>query len=702
MTGQLSYSVGEIVEFADKAKFHLGLVVSVDEKTAKAKVVNVSGRELVLPPKQILHALGARIGIQLPISNIQNELSSLDQRASQFVSQCDVEALWMLVGQDYEEISVDELTAYAFDSPDAVRKLAMIRALREDKVFFKSLSPQIYAPRPENVIRDLQKQLALKAQKEAYRARFVEDAASLLRMGESERRQAFEDGVLPSADVLDAWKCVEQYAVLGSEAEDKAEAELLLDRLQKRLDRGFAGTAHLRARAFLRESGYWTPGTNVALLKYEIPVEFSADAEAEAFRIYQQLPGEAGRTDLTHLELFSIDDADTLDIDDALSIERLEDGALRLGVHIAAPASAIGFGGALEHEARCRATSIYLPEQRIPMIPAILSENALSLMPMQRRNALSFMITFDADFNITHQEILPSVVCSHHRLSYEAVENMLETGEDALSDEIRLIQEIAEFSAANRRSHGAVDIDIPEYKIGLDQASGLYKLYPIDTSMMSRQLVSECMILANALAAEFCDAHDIPAVYRIQPPPANMPRQETLDELPNDLIRAYAVRRCMMPAAASLTPGLHAGLGLDKYLQATSPLRRYADLLCHYQLEHYFVHHAPRFDAEMFNTILAETDLGLSHAKSASHEAYQTATLAYLKQLGNTPLEAIVLQYMTDRGDVAQVVLVETQLRATVATKTRLPIGTICTVCIDNVRPEEGALLLQFIDVATP
>lgn len=701
MTVQLSYSVGDVVEFADKAKFHLGLVIAVDEKTSKIRVVNVSGRELVLPPKQIMHALGARIATQLPLSNIQNELLSIDSRATQVMPQCDVEALWQLVGQDYDEISVDDLTAYAFDAPDAVRKLAMIRTLREDKVFFKAVSPQVCAPRPENVVLDLKKQQALKAQKEAYRARFVEEAAGMLRMSEAERLQALEDGVLPSAEVIDAWKTVEQYAVLGSDAEDKAEAELLLERVQKRIDRGFAGTAHLRARAFLRECGYWAPGTNVALLKYEIPVEFSSEADEEALRIYQNSVQTDGRTDLTHLELFSIDDTDTLDIDDALSIERLENGALRLGVHIAAPAASVEFGCALEREARGRATSIYLPEQRIPMMPAILSENALSLMPMQKRNALSFMITFDADFNITHQTIVPSVVCSRHRLSYDTVESLIENGNDALSDDIRLIQEITEYSAANRRSRGAVDIDIPEYKLTFDASSGLYELHPIDTAMMSRQLVSECMILANALAAEFCDAHDIPAVYRIQPAPVNMPRQETLDELPNDLSRAYAVRRCMMPAAASLTPGLHAGLGLDKYLQATSPLRRYADLLCHYQLEHYFAHQTPRFDAEAFNTILAETDLGLSHARSASHEAYQTATLMYLKQLGNVPLEAIIVQYPSDRGDIAQVVLVETQLRATVATKGRLPIGTICTVSIDNVRPEEGAILLQFRDVVS-
>ncbi|MBO5752414.1 MAG: RNB domain-containing ribonuclease, partial [Proteobacteria bacterium] len=267
---------------------------------------------------------------------------------------------------------------------------------------------------------------------------------------------------------------------------------------------------------------------------------------------------------------------------------------------------------------------------------------------------------------------------------------------DVLSDEIRLIQEIAECSAQNRRSHGAIDIDLPEFKLTWHADEQRYSLHPIEPGMMSRQLVSECMILANSLAADFCAEHHIPALYRLQPPPVNMPTEAELEALPNDLMRAYAMRRCMQPASSSMTPGFHAGLGLPRYLQATSPLRRYADLLCHYQLESWFETGEPKFEADAFNAVMSETDLGLSHAKSASSEAYHTATLAYLKQLGSTPLDAVIVQYLTERGDMAQVVLVQTQLRVNVATKNRWPLGTMCTVYIDNVQPEEGALIVKF------
>ena len=637
--------------------------------------------------------------MSLPLSNIQNELNSIDFRATEIEKHCDIEELWQLVSGEYETIDISELISLSFDTPDAAQKLAMIRALRNDRIYFKTLQIGQLSPRPAAIVEDLQRQQQLKAQKDAWRAAFVDEAVKLLKMPIEERQTIIEDGFFLDSPVRDAWQMLEQYAIWGADAEDKVEAEFLLESLQNRINRGFSGTAHFRARHFLRDCGYWLPETHIPMLKYEIAPHFSDELERDALKIYQNPETPSNREDLTHLNLFSIDDNGTLDIDDAISIEPLDNHRVRLGVHIAAPAAAIVPGSALEIEARHRATSIYLPEMRIPMLPLILSENALSLMPGQRRNAISFMLTFDADFNLIDRQIIPSVVESKHRLSYDAVERMLEEGNDSLSDEIRMVQEICEFSAANRRNHGAIDIDLPEYKLDWNPQTQLYEFHPIDTTMMSRQLVSECMILANALAADFCFEHEIPSLYRIQPAPVNMPRPETLEALPNDMMRAFAMRRCMMPAASSMTPALHAGLGLEKYIQATSPLRRYADLLCHYQLESWFANGTSRYDAQTFNALLSESDLGLSHAKSASQEAYQTATLAYLKQIGTAPLQAMILQYNSERGDMAQVVLIDTQWRANVATKTRWPLGTLCTVQVEHINPEEGTLLLRFADI---
>ncbi len=699
MSSEIHLNEGAVIEFANKGKFCLGVVTNVDEKSDKVKLINATGRDMILPAKQILHDLKYRLPTSMLISNIQNELNSLDIRANNPANQCDIEDIWQLIEGEYDEISLNDMLSLPFDAPTPVQRLALIRALREDKIYFKAISNETFSPRNPQTVQELLRQREIRAQKEKWREKFADEALVLLNQPEDLRTQTVEDHILAHSDVLDAWKIIENYAVLGSDCQDKVEAEALLETVLSRMNRGFQGTAHLRARAFLRETGFWTPQTNVAIIKYEIPVQFSEEIEHDAFNYYQNPQTDPNRLDLTELDIFSIDDPDTLDIDDALSIEKLSENRLRLGIHIAAPASRLPVGSPLETEARHRSTSIYLPELRIPMLPAILSENAFSLMPGEKRNAISFLITLDSEFNILEQKIVPSVVISKHRLSYDMAEHMIEEGEDDLSDEIRLVQEITEFSAANRRNHGAIDIDIPEFKLKWLPEESRYEFHPIDPSMMSRQLVSECMIMANALAAEFCSEHSIPALYRLQPPPNNMPDAQTLEAMPNDLIRAFAMRRCMMPAASSMTPGFHAGLGLDKYIQATSPLRRYADLLCHYQLESWFATQNPRFDAEEFNAILAETDLGLSKARSASHEAYQLATLKYLKQLGNQIIDAIILQYNTERGDIAQVALIETQVRANLSTKNRWPVGTLCRVRIENIRPEEGVIQLQFIEV---
>ena len=695
MTADIMPHGGDFVEFADKGKIQLGIAMDFDEKSSKCRVLNASAREQSLPRKQIMHVLRARIDTALPLSNLTREIRSVDARADHAMEECRVDELWALV-QEEESVDLDTLASLVFQEPDTVQTLAMIRALRNDKVYFKATTPDVFVPRPQSVVDDLIRQAEAKARKLEWRGRFADEAREMLSLAEEERDRRVDDGLFPSVETRDAWRIVEDYAIWGIEAKDKPEAEALMECLQARLNRGFAGTAHIRARSLLRECGYWSADTSVALRKYEIATSFSSEVESAAFGLYQNPAVGEGRADFTDLCVFSIDDPETLDIDDALSIDRLEDGRLRLGVHIAAPAASIPFDGVLEREARHRATSIYLPEQRIPMLPVILSENVLSLMPGERRNAMSFMITFDAEYNIVDRAIVPSVVRSSHRLSYDAAESMIEDGNDDLSDRLRLIQEITEYSAANRRSHGAIEIDLPEFKLTWDGTR--YELHEIDGSMMSRVLVSECMILANALAADFCSEHGIPVLYRIQPPPANMPGQEALDALPNDLIRAYTMRRCMMPAASSMTPGLHAGLGLDRYTQATSPLRRYADLICHYQLEAWFAQGAPRFDADACNAVLAETDLGLSHARAASHEGMQTATLQYLQQLGSEPIEAIVVQYIPDRNDVAQVCLVQTQVRANLTIKSHPPVGTMCTVRIDTVKPEEGVILLQFVE----
>lgn len=700
MTDDQIYTEGSIVEFADKAKFILAVVTQFDEKSKKLRLATENnGRDLTVPAKQVQSKLPGRISPQFPPSQIASELNSLKTRAEKLALTLSVEELYELL-DDGAEIQTEEIVGLLCDSDDAVAHLAVIRAMRNDKFYFKTIRPGVYVRRPQDVVDALRRQAQAKAKKDQWVADFADEAAKVLDVADDQREQIFEDIVWPNSEVQDAWKIVEDYALFGTDSKQCADAEILVDAVQNKRNRGFCGTANLRARDFLRQARYWRKDTHMALLRHKIDAAFGGETELAAKCIYDARPCETGRRDLTRLNVFSVDDAETMDVDDALSLEFLPDNCARLGVHIAAPAAMIPFGSPVEREARRRASSIYLPERCIPMMPFILSENGLSLLPGERRAAVSFLMTFDANCNLIGSEIVPSVVISKHKLTYDSAETMLEEGNDATSDELRKIQEICDFSSNNRHNAGAVDIDLPEFKFKYDAETDRYALVPIDGHMMSRALVAECMILANCAAAEFCSKNNIPTLYRIQPKPTALPTQETLDALPNDVARAYALRRCLQPAATTLVPGLHAGLGVDKYTQATSPLRRYADLLCQYQLEHWFVCQAPRFDAETFNGIVSEASDGLDRGRAASHEAYRTAALKYLAQFAKEnpkmPIEAIILQYVSDRGDLAQIALAQTQIRANVATKTRLPVGTICRVTIENVNPDADALSLKF------
>lgn len=688
-----------VVEFADKGRIQLGLVLSVDSKTSKVRLINQVRRELVLAPRQILHVIAGpgEISPCLPISNISDMLTAIEIRAQNLVRSGDMEDLWSLNAGE-ASVSLDMLIGLLFTAPSAEHKLAMIRALRSDRIYFKETSPEVYQPRTSENVAEIRRQLAVQAEKEAFRQAFVAQACMFLGLPDAESRACAVE--LRDHAYDHAWSMIESYALFGSESKDRLEADMLLSMIQKSINRGFPGTAHLRARAFLRESGYWAEDTNIALLRHGVPVLFPDEAESAALRLYQSSVPNQGRLDLTHLDVFSIDDAATLDMDDALSLETLDGGRFRLGVHIAAPASVIAFDSLLEKEARYRGTSLYLPSGRIPMFPLILSENALSLMPNERRAALTFFFVLDEHYNILERSLERSVICSRHRLTYEAAEQMIEFGNDALSDSLRTVFEIAEAAEGVRRASGAIDVDLPENKIVYHKEDGRYTLVPIDNGMMSRQLVAECMILANAFAADYCVENGIAVLFRLQPEPSGLPTPEELEAMPSDLMRALSLRRCMLAAVSSMTPGRHAGLGLERYIQATSPIRRYVDLLVHYQLESFLQTGHPCFDDDAFSSILASVEGPLSSARAASAESVQHAILSYLRQESERLLDAVIVQYPPDRPDHPQIMLLDTQTRAAVTLRKRLPVGTCIKVHVDHADPDDGTLIVQFVSEA--
>jgi len=274
-----------------------------------------------------------------------------------------------------------------------------------------------------------------------------------------------------------------------------------------------------------------------------------------------------------------------------------------------------------------RATSIYLPEQRIPMIPPTLSESTCSLIVGEKRRALSFLVRIDAEGKIQEYQILPSIIQVEQRLSYETADQLLEEEEEELAVLQRIVQKLFQ----RRVESGAFFIPRPERVIRVSREKEI-SIYKRDRESPSQKIVSELMILANSLAALLVKEKGIPAIYRGQAEPR--------DKIPPinkfDPLQAYRLRRIMNRVEMSTRPLRHAGLGVEAYLTLTSPIRRFYDLLIEKQILE-FVRGGKVSSKEELEEIAAKVGPAISRAGLVEELTEEYWVLRFLeKKLGST------------------------------------------------------------------
>jgi exoribonuclease-2 len=307
------------------------------------------------------------------------------------------------------------------------------------------------------------------------------------------------------------------------------------------------------AHALLLGLGHWDP--TVVPYPQRLGLIISTP-EAEL----AELPQET-RIDLTHLPAFAIDDEGNQEPDDALS---LEEG--RLWVHVADVAALIRPDSKPDLEARARGATLYLPEGSVPMLPPQAIQ-ILGLGLAEVSPALSFGLDIESTGDIKGVEVLPSWV-RVTRLSYEEAEVRLE------EEPVQSLYRLAQVHQTRRQEQGAINIELPEVKITVE--NGKIAIRPLPR-LKSRDLVLEAMLMAGEATARFALERGIPFPFTSQDPP------ET-DERPRDTAGMYALRRSLKPSHYQSVAAPHAGLGLEVYTQVTSPLRRYLDLVAHQQL----------------------------------------------------------------------------------------------------------------------
>ncbi len=285
--------------------------------------------------------------------------------------------------------------------------------------------------------------------------------------------------------------------------------------------------------------------------------------------------------DLTHLKTYSIDDSQTSEIDDAISLEKIS-YQHKLWIHIASPTSYFEYQSAIDKKARKLISTVYLSTNTYYMLPEILINDVFSLSNKEKRESLSLGVIFNEDGSICSKEIVQSIIKVDFRLNYTEADELIDYAPKE-EEELSIISEILQSRKCWRKNSGATEILESFGKIIVEDNNPTLKI--IDPTL-SRQLISEAMILFGNLISNFTKVNNIPVPYRVQ---------QRIDKLPNDNIQDsdnkvlynFVLKKTMGKSYYSINPMPHTSLGLTSYLHATSPIRRYADLIVNYQLNRY-------------------------------------------------------------------------------------------------------------------
>ncbi|EGQ3892774.1 ribonuclease R [Staphylococcus pseudintermedius] len=370
------------------------------------------------------------------------------------------------------------------------------------------------------------------------------------------------------------------------------------------------------------------PGVDILSIIYQhgIEIEFPDDVLKEAENVPETIqPDELkGRRDLRDELTITIDGADAKDLDDAIAVKKLDNGNTELTVSIADVSYYVTEGSALDREAYDRATSVYLVDRVIPMIPHRLSNGICSLNPEVDRLAMSCRMEIDAQGQVVKHEIFESVIHSNARMTYDAV-NRIITDKDAVTRAqypeivpmLDLAQTLSQQLIAMRKKRGEIDFDIKEAKVIVNE-EGIPKEVVTRERGEGERLIESFMLIANETVAEHFNQMEVPFIYRIHEQPKSERLRQFFDFItnfgimvkgtgedihpstlqniheeiagrPEDMVISTMMLRSMQQARYDADNLGHFGLAADYYTHFTSPIRRYPDLIVHRLVRKYLI-----------------------------------------------------------------------------------------------------------------
>ena len=533
----------------------------VETKSNRARISIGRNREARLPVSRVIHETGLTAERYETVEELSHEVNEVAEGI-------DLEEVWDVVCDDGDALTLTDIAELYWGVEPTPQQFVglLFHLLGNDLRFVRDGSH--YLPRDRETVAQTLERMQRQAQRAA-------DSEALV--------GAFKSGELPSeltqyqSDMLDQ---IRGFVLHGDEYNRASSAKGFLD------DAGVRGR-DLQRLAFekLVSLGLMSEDEHLALEREDISPDFPGDVLAEAETVnVAPLISDPDRIDLTNLTVFSIDDRDTKDRDDALSIEVLGDGnAYRVGIHITDAGALIPRGSALDVEADRRMSSLYLPEQTISMLPHRVSADRGSINPGEPRGAISLIAELNKKAEVTDWKVERSVIQSSYALSYPEADGIISHSDHPLHNELAALYELSKHLRGQREAKGALNFDRDELSVKVD-SGGEISVTVIPRDAPSRSLVQEYMVLCNSLLARYCSEAELPAPFRSQA----LPDVSDIEaQFPPGPLRSYLMMRRLAPAVVSTKPAPHGGLGVEAYTQATSPLRRYPDLMVQRQISHH-------------------------------------------------------------------------------------------------------------------
>jgi exoribonuclease-2 len=657
---------GTLVEFRIQGTPRLG-VVDRPEGKKNWVVVDANGQSHTIHPRQVTYEINQG---QYQVSDLEQFLSETEGN----VDPANLEIAWELLHEAGESTDPASLALLLFSEQTPVLCYAAHRLLSDDKVYFKQKGDR-YEPRTQSQVDEILHQLEQAAKRQAEWEGFLSRARQALQ-GESLEWQKSDR---PRLELL------ERYAVLGDEVSQRAAAQELLAALGRK-------ASAEAAFQLLVDMQLWGPHENLSLRRRQIPIHFSDEVidMAQHYLVNPPPDPDTRRVDLTHLKVYTIDDESTREIDDGLSLEFLDDGRQRLWIHIADPTRWLMPGDALDLDARRRSTTVYLPTGMVPMFPEELATGPMSLIQGQVCCALSFGIILRETGELEDYTIHASSIKPTYRLTYGDVDEMLELALQT-EPELSAIATWAKQRQAWRVAQGAISINLPESMI---KVTGEDITIDVLDDSCSRQLVAEMMILAGEVAAHYGEAHELAMPFRSQPQP-ELPSEEELLALPGGWVRDSALRRCMPRSEVGITPARHATLGLERYSQVTSPIRRYTDLLAHFQLKAHLRGEPLPFSREEMTELTQGVSTAAYEATMVERETKRYWALEYLRRNAKAPWQTILLRWLREHESLGLVMLEDLGLELAMRFDRSMHLGERFWVRVSHANPRQDVIRLE-------